>query len=110
VQEQLRSNQCENRATGEEGEANHRCHKHSPQNRKNGNTPVRLFRTNTLKEGAMWHIDPLRGSDHEICDCTAVVARQRSSNNKGILFSAKSTKQKLNNKEMVFYMVCAKML
>jgi hypothetical protein len=30
----------ENQAMGKEGEADHRCHKHNPQKRRNGGTPV----------------------------------------------------------------------
>jgi hypothetical protein len=38
--EQLESNHRENRATGKEGETDHRRHKHSPRKRRNGCTPV----------------------------------------------------------------------
>jgi hypothetical protein len=73
--EQLDSNHCENQATGKEGENDHRCYKYSPQKRRSGGTPVKLFETNSLKEGAMWHVDPLLGNDHEISDYTTAVAR-----------------------------------
>jgi hypothetical protein len=38
--EQLESNRSENRATGKEGEADHKRHKHSPRKRRNGGMPV----------------------------------------------------------------------
>jgi hypothetical protein len=38
--EQLGSNHCENQAMVKEGEADLRCHKHSPRKRRNGGTPV----------------------------------------------------------------------
>jgi hypothetical protein len=38
--EQLESNQHEKRATGKEGEADHKGHKYSPRKRRNGGTPV----------------------------------------------------------------------
>jgi hypothetical protein len=58
----------------------------------------------SLIEGAVWLMDPLLGGDRPISDCTAVVVRQRpANNNRGIVFSAQSTKQHLNrNREMVF--------
>jgi hypothetical protein len=39
-QGQLESKHHENQATGKEGEANHRCLKHSPRKRRNGGMPV----------------------------------------------------------------------
>jgi hypothetical protein len=39
-QEQLETNHRENRATGKEGETDHRRHKHNPRRRRNGGTPV----------------------------------------------------------------------
>jgi hypothetical protein len=39
-QEQLRSNHCENHATGKEGEANHRHHKHNLRKKRNGGMPL----------------------------------------------------------------------
>jgi hypothetical protein len=38
--EQLWSNHRENQATGKEGEADLRHHKHSPQKRRNGGIPI----------------------------------------------------------------------
>jgi hypothetical protein len=34
-----------------------------------------LFRTKSLKEEAMWHRDPLLGSDHEISIYTTAVSK-----------------------------------
>jgi hypothetical protein len=60
--EQLESNQRQNRATGKEDEADHRCHKHNPRKRRNGGM---LFRKNSFKDGAMYHVDPLLGNDRK---------------------------------------------
>jgi hypothetical protein len=50
----------------------------------------------------LWHADPLLGGEREICDCTAAVARQQPAN-RGMMFSARSTKQQLNsNRGKVF--------
>jgi hypothetical protein len=38
--ELLESNCCENRATGKEGETDHKRHKNSPQKRRNVGTPI----------------------------------------------------------------------
>jgi hypothetical protein len=47
----------------------------------------RLFRTNKLKWGAMWHVDPLLGNAREISNNTTAVARQRSTNgSRGTVF------------------------
>jgi hypothetical protein len=47
----------------------------------------------------MWHVDPLLGGYREIGDHTAAMARQQPSNdNRGMVFSALSAKQKLNRK------------
>jgi hypothetical protein len=43
----------------------------------------RLFGTNSLKEGAMGHIDPLPGNDCETDNKTTAVARQQSACNNG---------------------------
>jgi hypothetical protein len=46
----------------------------------------------------------LLGGDRDIGDCTAAVARQRSANNTGMVFSAWSAKKQLNgNRGTVFY-------
>jgi hypothetical protein len=48
----------------------------------------------------IWHIDPLLGGDREIGQYTAAVAMQRPENdNRRLVFSALSAKQKLNKKE-----------
>jgi hypothetical protein len=39
---------------------------------------------NSLKEGAMWHVDPLLGGDREIGDYTAAIARQWPVNNNNV--------------------------
>jgi hypothetical protein len=36
----------------------------------------RLFGRNCFKEGAVWHIDPLLGNDHEISNYTLAVTKQ----------------------------------
>jgi hypothetical protein len=59
---QQESNHCEKWATGKASETNHRHHKHSPWNRRNGGYTCRLFRVKSLKEGVMWCIDPLLGN------------------------------------------------
>jgi hypothetical protein len=54
----------------------------------------------------LWHVDPLLGTDREISDCTAAVARQRSANNRGMVFSAWSSKQQFRyNRGTVFSML-----
>jgi hypothetical protein len=35
----------------------------------------RLFGTNNLNEGAMWHVDPLLGHEREISNYTTAVAK-----------------------------------
>jgi hypothetical protein len=62
--EQLGSNQRENRATGKEGEADHRRHKHSPQKRKKWSYACRLVGKNGLKEGASHRQGPGSISGH----------------------------------------------
>jgi hypothetical protein len=62
---------------------------------------------NSINERAMWLVDPLLGGDRDIGDCTAAVVRQRPANNKGMVFSAQSTKQQLNrNIGTVFSVWC----
>jgi hypothetical protein len=75
--EQLESNHRENRATGKEGKTAHRYCKHSPQEKKKWRYTCRLFRTNSLKEGAVWHIDPLLGNNCKTNNETAAIARQQ---------------------------------
>jgi hypothetical protein len=48
--EQLESNHSENRATGMEGEADHKRHKHSPQKRRTGSTPVGYSRWIAIRQ------------------------------------------------------------
>jgi hypothetical protein len=51
----------------------------------------------------LWHVDPLLGSDREIGDCAAAVARQWPANNRGMVFSARPATQQLNsNRRKVF--------
>jgi hypothetical protein len=40
----------------------------------------------------LWHADLLQGSDHGIGDCTTTVARQRTANNRGMVFSVQYAK------------------
>jgi hypothetical protein len=56
---------------------------------------------NSLKEGAMWHIDPLLGGEPEIGGCTVAIARQQPANNTGMVFSERPAKQQLNNRGTV---------
>jgi hypothetical protein len=65
--EQLKSDHYENQAMGKEGEADHRCHKHSPRERRNGGM--------SLKEWVMWYVDLLQGNDHEISSCITAITR-----------------------------------
>jgi hypothetical protein len=67
--EQLESNPLKNRAMGKEGETDHRRHRHSPRKRRNGGM------TNSLKEEAMCHIDPLLGNSRETNNQTTTLAR-----------------------------------
>jgi hypothetical protein len=62
--EQLESNHHKNQATGKEGEANQMSRAH-PSKKKKLWYACRLYGTNILKEGAMWHVDPLLGNDCE---------------------------------------------
>jgi hypothetical protein len=49
------------------------------------------FRMNSLKEGAMWHVDPLLGNDHKISNYTTAVTRQQPvNNNRGTVLSVQS--------------------
>jgi hypothetical protein len=41
-----------------------------------------LFGTNCLNEGAMWHIDPLLGNDHETNNNTMAAAMHWAANNR----------------------------
>jgi hypothetical protein len=49
------------------GEADHIRHKHGSQKKKQ-RYACRSFGTNSFKEGAMWHVDPLLGNDRETHD------------------------------------------
>jgi hypothetical protein len=56
----------------------------------------------------MWHVDPLLGNDREMDDRTVAVARQRPANNRGIVFSARSPKQKMEQQQMNgFFFLCS---
>jgi hypothetical protein len=74
-QEQLDSNRPENRGVVNEGEASHRHHKHSPSEKKKWRYTCRLFGMNSLKEGAMWHVDPLLGIDFEMSKYATAVTK-----------------------------------
>jgi hypothetical protein len=50
----------------------------------------------------LWHADPLLDGDREIGHCTAAVARQRTTNNRLMVFSARSAKQLNSNRGTVF--------
>jgi hypothetical protein len=70
--------------------------------RKKWRYTCRLFRTNCLKEGAVWHVDPLLGSNCEMGDYTAAVARQQpTNNNKGMVFSVRSMPRGYMQDELV---------
>jgi hypothetical protein len=47
----------------------------------------------------------LLGGGHEKGDCTAAVARQWPANNRGMMFSARSTKQQSNRKSGTMFSV-----
>jgi hypothetical protein len=79
----LESNLHEIRGLGKEGEADYRRHKHSCRKRRNDGP-------NSLKEGAVWHGDLLLGGDREIDDCTMAVARQRPTNNRGMVIDGQT--------------------
>jgi hypothetical protein len=68
-----------------------------PSEKKKCRYACRLLGPNSLKEGAMQHVDPLLGGDREIGDCTAAVAWQRPTNNRKMVFSTRSAKQLLNS-------------
>jgi hypothetical protein len=56
-----------------------------------------------LKLILLWHIDQLLGNDRETNNDTTAVPRQWTVNNKGMVFSAQSSKQQLNsNRGTVF--------
>jgi hypothetical protein len=47
----------------------------------------RLVRTNSLKKGALWYVDPLLGNNCEISNCTMAITRQWPINsNRGTFF------------------------
>jgi hypothetical protein len=46
--------------------------------KKKGQYACRLFRTNSLMEGVMWHTDALLGKDLETNNETTVIARQQT--------------------------------
>jgi hypothetical protein len=61
----------------------------APRNRKMA-VLCKLFGTNSLKEGAMWHVDLLIGNDGEISNYIMAVIRQRlvNSNRRRSFFGA----------------------
>jgi hypothetical protein len=65
--EDWESHRRENRATGKEGETDHRRHLHSPRKSRNDGMPVGYSGQTALRIGAMWHVEPSLGNDHEIC-------------------------------------------
>jgi hypothetical protein len=77
MRELLDSIHGENRGTGKEGEADHRCHKHNPRKMKKWRHVCRLLGTNSLKEGAMRHIHQLLCCDRETSYETTAITRQQ---------------------------------
>jgi hypothetical protein len=51
-----------------------------PSEKKKWWYACKLFRTNSLKEEAMWHVDLLLGNNREISSHTTPVARQQIHN------------------------------
>jgi hypothetical protein len=49
--------------------------KAQPSEKKKWQYTCRLLGVISLKEGAMWHVDPLLGNNHEICNYTTAVAK-----------------------------------
>jgi hypothetical protein len=49
--------------------------KAQPSEKNKWRYAYRLFGTNSLKEGAMWHVDLLLGNAHEISHYTTAVAK-----------------------------------
>jgi hypothetical protein len=47
--------------------------KAQPLEKKKLRYPYRLFETDSLMEGAVWHVDPLLGNDHEISNYTTAI-------------------------------------
>jgi hypothetical protein len=47
----------------------------------------------TYPREVLWHVDPLLSADHRIGHCTMAVARQRPTNNRRMVFSARSEMQ-----------------
>jgi hypothetical protein len=87
-QEQLESNHHENRAMGKEGKTDHRHHNHSSREKKKWWYTCRLFRANSLEEGAVWHIYPFVSNDHETNNETMAVARKQPKHNSEVLLIA----------------------
>jgi hypothetical protein len=73
--ERLKSKHREKPSHGEGGEIKHRHLKHSPREEKKWLYACRLFGTKSLKEGAMWHVDPLLGIDSRIIKYTKFVVK-----------------------------------
>jgi hypothetical protein len=49
--------------------------KAQPLEKKKWQYACRLFRTKSLKEGAMWHVDPLSGNDRKTSNYTTTTAK-----------------------------------
>jgi hypothetical protein len=73
-QEQLESNHHENQATGKEGEANHRHHKHRPRKRRNGCVPMGFLGRTALRRSNVAS-RPVVRHDREISNYTTAVAK-----------------------------------
>jgi hypothetical protein len=73
--EQLESKHREKPSHMEEGETKHIHRKHSLREKKKWRYFCRLFRTKSLKEGAMLHVDLLLGIDRRISKYTKALAK-----------------------------------
>jgi hypothetical protein len=71
------------RATGKEDEADHRHYEHSPRNRRTGGMPI-----DSLKEVAVWHVEPLLCYNCERSNYAKSITRHRLINrNRRTVFS-----------------------
>jgi hypothetical protein len=75
-QEQLQNNDHGDWAMGKEGEAN-QTSQTQPSEKKKWLYACRPFRTNSHKEGAVWHLDPLLGNNCKISKSTAAITESR---------------------------------
>jgi hypothetical protein len=85
--EQLGSNHLENRATGTQVEADHMRHKHSPEKRRNGGTPVGYSGRASLRTDQLPY--SLKAINVELQQ-PAVTMQQPVCNNIGIGFPVRS--------------------